>query len=121
MLRLREFRCGDCETVHEHLDDADTRQIACDCGGVAERIISAPTIHTLSTHFSGTGMSYGGDYVDENLCTKDTREPIRITSLNHKKRVMKELGLFEKGTHKGREKALKRSHSVYVKSSGTAA
>jgi DNA-directed RNA polymerase subunit RPC12/RpoP len=120
VLRLREYRCLDCETVHEHLDDADTRQIACDCGGVAERIISAPTIHTLSTHFRGTGVSYGGDYVDENLCDPRTREPVRITSLNDKKRKLKQFKLYEKGAHKGREQALKRRHSVHMRPSGTA-
>jgi hypothetical protein len=120
MLRLREFRCGDCETVHEHLDDADTRQIACDCGGVAERIISAPTIHTLSTHFRGTGISYGGDVYDENLCDPATRKPVPVTSLRDKQRKLKQFGLYEKGAHKGREQALKRRHSVHMRPSGTA-
>jgi hypothetical protein len=119
VLKLRDFECQFCGEQFEALHE-DHQAVLCSNGHVSNRLISAPTVHTLSTHFRGTGISFGGDVYDENLCDPATRKPVPVTSLRDKQRKLKQFGLYEKGAHKGREKALKRSHSVYVKSSGTA-
>jgi predicted nucleic acid-binding Zn ribbon protein len=120
---IYEYLCGNDHVTefvckfHEREETIPCRQ--CNKWGLLR--ISKPTIHTLSTHFAGTGMSYGDDYLDENLCDPTTRKPMVVTSLNDKRRKLKAAGLYEKGTLPARTKALKRAVSVYHKPSGQAA
>lgn len=78
------------------------------CGANSPKILSCPSIHTLSTHFKGfRGDSaeeqfvpgYGG-YRDINLCDAKTGEPQTYSSLSEKKKLLEANGLFEKGPAK---------------------
>ena len=80
--------------------------------GTTTRLMSTPAVHTLETHFRGNWQegAHDGEYYDENLMTQDDTKPVRVTSLAHKSRLLKERGLHEKGTHRGRTEAKKHRH-----------
>jgi len=125
---LYDFECPACDyrfemmLKHAELVEMNYTQSCRECGKWALYVPTVGAIHTLATHFRGTGISYGEDYVDENLCDPRTRTPTVVTSLNHKRRLLKEYGLYEKGENAARAKALKRRVSVTVrKPSGQAA
>ncbi|MCA9333657.1 hypothetical protein KC963_01285 [Candidatus Saccharibacteria bacterium] len=44
MKMLRDFVCDDCGDLSERYVDASLRQIECQCGGAAKRIIGTPNI-----------------------------------------------------------------------------
>jgi putative FmdB family regulatory protein len=43
-MRLFDFCCSECNSVFEKLVRANIREIKCECGGEAKRIISMPTV-----------------------------------------------------------------------------
>lgn len=45
-LRLYDYQCTECEHVHEFMrrDDDTGKPVCLECGGLMERIISAPTV-----------------------------------------------------------------------------
>lgn len=111
MYKIYDYECDACgRLAPDTLVEGDVPQIACACGQPMTRIISMPAIHTIETHLRGQRETtgYGGEYFDENLMGQDDTEPVRVKSLAHKKQLLKERGLYEKGEHPGRVKAHKR-------------
>lgn len=95
---IYEYRCEKCGQEQNTIAKVGERpkSVGCPCGARARYHFSTPIIHTLSTHMMGAqGMKIGGDgsYVDYNLVDPATGKPAVITSLDQKKRLMKEKGL----------------------------
>ena len=96
-LKLYDYECSECG-VFERLVEGYIRRVECDCGRIAHKIISAPRIHDLNNHMKGTDLldSHGG-YFDHNLRDRKTGKAPYITSLEQKKRILKERGFYEVG------------------------
>ena len=97
--------CGEFEAITEGSELASCPECSlADCN----KIITAPAIHTLESHFRGMrGDSADeqfvpghGGYRDLNLCDKKTGEPLVYNSLKEKRELLKKNGLFEKGPAK---------------------
>lgn len=41
---LREFHCGSCNARSERFIDTSVTSIPCECGGIAQKVISLPTV-----------------------------------------------------------------------------
>lgn len=79
---LYDFKCRECRTVTDRFASIDTREVRCECGGTAERIIS-------------TSYRVHGDiepYVDENI----TDKPVLVKSKKHRARLLEKYGLIER-------------------------
>ena len=42
MKKIRFFKCGSCDEVHEKLIEDNEKTIVCDCKAIATRLLSAP-------------------------------------------------------------------------------
>jgi hypothetical protein len=97
MYKVFDYECPDCG-IFEVLVKGYVREQNCECGKVAPKVISTPAIHNLETHLKGTNLldSHGG-YFDHNLRDRKTGEAPYITSLEQKKKILKERGYTEVG------------------------
>ncbi|HUT59106.1 MAG TPA: zinc ribbon domain-containing protein [Phycisphaerae bacterium] len=114
MIKIHDYQCQNGH-IHEQIVYNDERATTCKtCGAEAGRIISLPAIHTLETHFRGSRETnaHDGSYYDENLMKPHTNEPVLVKSMAHKRQLLKERGLYEKGESPARTKAQKKT--VYV-------
>lgn len=57
MRMLRDFRCYSCGKVTERFISNDIEQVACECGGIAGRIIGMPRVV-----LDGTDPGFPGAY-----------------------------------------------------------
>jgi hypothetical protein len=91
--------CGEVEMKVREIDRRDD-QLRCKCGLEMDRQMSAPVIQTVATHargFKGKNACDGQGYYDYNLTDRATGKPPYITSLDQKRRLLKEKGLEEVG------------------------
>ena len=100
-MKLKDYECRKCERLFEVLDEEKylKETIACECGAKADRLMSAPGIHTLETHMRGTRgfeTECDGSYLDHELCASGSGKPTLVKSLKHKKQLLKDHGLYEK-------------------------
>lgn len=90
------YRCPDGHETEDVSTIARRRaSLACDCGKVATRVLTAPRVHTVETHFGARNTSCGEHYAEDLMDPKTGKVPV-ITSLAQHKRVMEERGVFEK-------------------------
>lgn len=96
MAPLYEFDCpsGHVATVIRDIDRRND-QLRCHCGLEMDRVMTTPTVHTISTHLPG--KSDGGGYYDYNLRDRKTGAPTYIHSLGQKRELLRERGLQECG------------------------
>jgi len=99
---MYDFECpgGHCEIVVRDIDRRDDLYRCQECGLEMERVPSMPTIHTVATHaksFKGKNACDGQGYYDYNLRDRRTGKVPYITSLDQKRRLLKEKGLEEVG------------------------
>lgn len=83
MLRMFDFRCSKCGKVSERLVADDEVIHSLCCGAIVDRLMPAPKCNM------GAAGAYG--YYDKNLETY-------ITSNRHRREVMREKGVCEKGS-----------------------
>ena len=57
MRMLRDFRCRSCDEIFERYIDNNIEQVACECGGLADRIIGMPRVA-----LDGTDPGFPGAY-----------------------------------------------------------
>jgi len=91
--------CGDVKMIVRDIDRRDD-QLRCDCGLEMDRVPSMPVIHTVATHaksFKGKNACDGQGYYDYNLRDRRTGKVPYITSLDQKRKLLKEKGLEEVG------------------------
>ena len=112
MLKLADFECPECGDIQEVMyDHREQGTVTCqDCNVACDKLVGAPAIHTLETHFRGyqgnqsfdkrTGAGYynpsHGEFIDENLCDKNTGKPLAYKSLREKEKLLHEQGLYAK-------------------------
>lgn len=55
-----DFRCRECKALEEHWVNSETRTMECECGGVADRVISGVTsiLDPISGDFPGATLSW---------------------------------------------------------------
>src|SRR5512139_4165204 len=116
MLKLADFECPECGDVQEVMyDHRETGSVMCqECDKPCDKLMSAPAIHTLETHFRGyrgdhdkrSGAGHwspaSGEFIDENLCDKKTGKPLAYKSLREKDRLLEQQGLYARGEAKDR-------------------
>lgn len=116
-----EYDCEPCGIVDEHFFTGgaiipDSLRCA-KCGGPTVRLISAPAIHTIETHFRGTkdpGIKVdSGGYWDPNIVDRSGK-PQFVRSLSHKRRLLKENGLTETPRSEAAQDRLKASQRITV-------
>jgi putative FmdB family regulatory protein len=98
---LYEFECqsGHVSEFGFPMEDRPAFVSCPHCHRRAERIISAPTIHTLETHLRGVRdpdvkVNADGSYIDPNIYDRAKDEFPVIKSLKHKQETLKRLGLY---------------------------
>lgn len=93
-----EYECGaghGMSAVRKIVERDDP--VTCGCGERMKRIVSMPTIHTVNTHLRGTKLGDGMGYYDSNLRDRRTGKVPYITSMDQKRKLLRERGLFEYG------------------------
>lgn len=90
----------ECTAGHEFEDfrpmSERGRKVRCTCGKYARKVVTACAIHTLETHLRGTRgiqTACDGSYVDDNLFDRRTGKAPVVTSLKHKRELMKAKGV----------------------------
>lgn len=63
---LYEFKCNDCNSVFEELTEFK-RESTCECGGKADKILSAPRISLegVTGDFPGAAMSWDKKHAEK--------------------------------------------------------
>jgi len=83
-----DWRCMDCGKEAEHWARMDDRELICSCGGLMTRLFSPPRAVICDYE----------PYFDENLTPPgSTQAGTWVTSRQHRKQLMKEYGLYERG------------------------